>query len=198
MARVLATLAEAPEIRYPIRVLHREKPDFALCLNDSCVGVECVEAVSEEWKRIAAIRDKEFPGALVFPPMLKPGQRVFSNLERVDIASGERAGPPWVGNMAERQWAEALAHFVAGKTRKLRAGNYTDFQRHWLIVQDEWRVPVYEEDEKLEAARLCMPLLEESLRGFSFERIYVSSGPYVIRLAPAPVDIQLVRDLWGK
>lgn len=198
MARVLATLAEEPDIRYPVNLLHREKPDFALRLSDCCVGVECVEAVSEEWKHIAAIRDEEFPGALVFPPMLKPGHRVFSKSERGDIASGQMAGPPWVGNMAERQWAHAIAYFVAKKTRKLRAGNYSDFQRHWLLVQDEWRVPVYEEEDKLEAAQLCVPLLKESLGGLSFERIYVSSGSYVIRLAPGPVDIQPVRDLWSE
>ena len=198
MARVLATLAESPEIRYPVGLQHREKPDFSLQLNECCVGVECVEAVPEEWKRIAAIRDKEFPDAVVFLPMLKPGRRVFSDPERVAIARGERAGPPWVGNMAERQWAEAVAYFVAHKTRKLRAGNYREFERNWLLIQDEWRVPVYEKEDKLQAAQLCIPMLEESLGGFSFERVYVSSGPYVIRLAPGPVDVQLVRDLWAE
>lgn len=196
MARVLATLAESPELQYPLNLRHREKPDFGLRLGERSLGVECVEAVPEEWNKIAAIRDKDFPDALVFLPMLKPGRRVFSIEERVAIARGEKAGPPWAGDMAERQWAEAIAFFISEKTRKLRAGNYGEFESHWLLLQDEWRVPVYREEEKQEAAQLCIPKIESLLSVPCFERIYVSSGQYLIRLAPGPVRLQPIRDLW--
>lgn len=196
MARVLATLAESPELQYPLDLLHREKPDFSLSVGGRAIGIECVEAVPEEWNKIAAIRDANFPDAPVFLPMLKPGKRVFSIQERVAIARGEKAGPPWVGKMAERQWAEAIAFFISKKTRKLRARNYGEFDRHWLLMQDEWRVPLNREGEKQEAAELCLPMIDALLAPPSFERIYISSGEYLIRLAPGPVALQPIRDLW--
>jgi hypothetical protein len=72
MARILATLVDSEELRYPLKLLHREKPDFELQIAGQSIGVECVEAVAEEWKKITAMRDRGSPDALIFTPMLRP------------------------------------------------------------------------------------------------------------------------------
>lgn len=196
VARLLATLAETNQLSFPLQIEHREKPDFALHLPDGSIGIECVEAVSEEWAQIRAIRERDFPDAMIFLPMLSPGQKKFSIKERVAIARGEMAGPPWVGNMAERQWAEAHVHFIAEKTAKLRRGNYSDFKRNWLLIQDEWAVPVYRLEERQEAAKLCAANIEHLLEPPSFSHIFVGNSSWLIRLAPGPVEVFAVRKLW--
>lgn len=196
-ARLLATIADSNAVAFPLRLEHREKPDFALHLPTRSVGIECVEAVSEEWAQIDAIRERDFPDALIMLPMLKPGQKRFALEERIAIAKGKKAGPPWAGNMAERHWAQALAYFIEQKTMKLRAGNYTDFSENWLLIQDEWRVPVYRQEERLEAAELCVSQISHLLQPPAFSFIFVGSSKWLLRLAPGPVQINLMRDLWN-
>jgi hypothetical protein len=178
--------------------LHRDRPDFALRVGEHTFGVACAEVVAQKWKRILAIRDKCFPDAVVFPPMAKPVETSRDDAEQVAIARGEQCGAPWVADMAERQWAEAHAHFIAKKVRKLRAGNYDAFARHWLLVQDEWRVPVANQHEKEQAARKCIAKIERLLDEPTFAAVYVSSGEYLLRLNPQPLVVLPIRNLWRK
>lgn len=195
-ARLLATLADTDEVAFPLQLVHREKPDFALTLADVTVGVECTEAVSDEWAQIDAIRERDFPESMIMLPKLKPGSKRFTLEERVAIARGEKSGPPWVGKMAEREWAEALAYFIEQKTKKLRAGNYAAFAQTWLVVQDEWRVPVYRFEERFEAALLCAELIRPLLLAPAFSRIYVSNSRWLVRLNPGPVEVRAIRSVW--
>jgi hypothetical protein len=196
-ARLLASLAETVEITYPLKLIHREKPDFALEMDGKTIGVECTEAVSKEWAQIDAIRERDFPESLIMLPMLKPGIKKFSLQERIAIAKGEFAGTPWVGGMAKRQWAEAQAYFIGEKTKKLRAGNYSDHAEVWLAVQDEWRVPMYGQEHTQTAAQMCLELLRPMLATPSFTRIYVSNSNWLVRLHPGPVEVRPICRLWN-
>lgn len=196
VARMLATLAAGDSLQYPLRVEHREKPDFALYGPADAVGVECVEATHPEWVAIQAIREKDFPEALIFVPMLRPGERKFSTEERVQIARGDRAGPPWVGNMAERQWAAGIAYFIEQKTEKLRKGNYADFKSVWLLVQDEWPAPVHYPEGYAEAASLCAAAIASCTVAPCFSRILVGNSRWLITLFPGPVAVEPMNDLW--
>ena len=195
-ARLMATLARDSELTYPAQLHHREKPDFALRQQEKTIGIECVEAVSNEWAHINVLRETDYPEALIMLPMLKPGTDTFTRQERVQIAQGLRSGPPWVGDMAERQWAEAISYFIEGKLQKLRSGNYSEFSECWLLVQDEWRVPLYRPEHKRKAAELCVQRLQDVAEGQSFERIYVCSGESLIRLSPFPSTTTPIHNLW--
>lgn len=195
-ARLLSTLADTPSIEYPLRVEHRDRPDFVLHCPTKQIGIECTEAVSDEWAHIDAIREREFPDSLIMLPMLKPGERTFTNAQRAEIASGRSSGPPWVGNMAERQWAQAISHFVGRKTKKLREGVYDLDRETWLLIQDEWRVPVYRAEERVEAAELCVAQLDSHLTAPAFSRIYVADGKWLLRLVPGPIEMLPIQDLW--
>lgn len=195
-ARLLSTLAETGLLSYPLRIQHREKPDFGLFSAGGAIGIECVEAIPQEWAQIQAVRAKDFPQALIFLPMLRPGETKFTIQERLEVARGERAGPPWVGNMAERQWAQAVAHFIGIKTRKLRKCDYADFDSNWLLIQDEWPVPLHDEDERMEAAFLCAALARSYLEGHCFAHIFVGSSRSLVHLHPGGPKAYEMRDLW--
>lgn len=195
-ARLLSTLAEADMLSFPLCLEHREKPDFGLLLPEKAVGIECVEATHTEWAQIQAIRENDFPDALVFLPMLKPGEINFSKDERIQIARGERSGPPWVGSMAKQQWAEAIAYFVNLKTEKLRKGNYSEFGENWLLVQDEWPVPLYRPEERLEAATMCLSLMRSLVRPPCFTNIFVGNSSWLLHIRERGVEMHEMRDLW--
>ncbi len=196
-ARLLSTLADTPLIEYPLRVEHRDKPDFTLNFPTKQVGIECTEAVSDEWAHIDAIRERQFPDSMIMLPMLRPGKRTLTDAQRADVASGRRSGPPWVGNMAERQWADAISHFVDRKTAMLRDGIYGMDRETWLLIQDEWRVPVYRPEERMEAAQLCIAQLGDLLIAPAFSRIYVANSKWLLRLAPGPIEMLPIRNVWG-
>lgn len=197
-ARLLSTLADTDELTFPLEIAHTDRPDFTLTMAGTKVGLECTEAVSEEWAQIDAFRERDFPEAMVMLPMLRPGKASFSLEERLAIAKGEKAGSPWVGKMAERQWAQAQAHFIEAKTKKLRAGNYSAFgsENVWLLIQDEWRVPVYGREQVLDAARRCMELIQPLLAPPAFGRIYIGNSKWLVRLVPGPLEIRAMRNLW--
>lgn len=196
-ARLLATLADSSHLVFPLTLEHREKPDFSLSFPDCTIGIECVEAVPKEWAQIQAIRERDFPNTMIMLPMLKPGQATYTMTERLEIARGERDGPPWVGTMALRQWAEAQSHFIEQKTLKLRANGYSDYTDNWLLIQDEWPVPLFGEQERREASELCVEMIAPLLSLPAFSHIFVGSSSWLIRLAPSPVRLWSTRDLWS-
>lgn len=196
-ARLLATLASTGALSFPLRLVHREKPDFALHGLTGALGIECVEAIHEEWAQIQAIRERDFPEKPIFLPRLKPGRESLSITERVEFASGERMGCGWGGNSPEIEWAEAIAHVVNEKTKKLRNGNYSEFNRCWLLIQDEWPVPVHSYEDYVEASNRCGELMSKFELGSDFERVYAANSRWLVQLVPAPIRVQPVRDLWA-
>lgn len=198
MARFLATIAESKLVCYPLTIEHRDKPDFALRHQNGEIGVECVEAVPDEWYRIQEIRDRDFPDALNFGQHFQPGKRVFTDEERIEIANGSRASYPWVGNMAEEEWAKAMEHFIGSKTNKLRSGNYSEFQNMWLLIQDECRVPIHSEEDVREAAKMCLTRISEFLVSPCFSTIYICCMGWLLSFENGRFTMKPILDLWRK
>jgi len=196
MARFLATVADTHLIRYPLVVEHRDKPDFVLQYYAERIGVECVEAVPEEWYEVQAIRERQFPEASNFLQMYKPGKRIFTKEQKIEIANGSRMGPPWVGSMAERQWAEAMEYFIRLKTGKLRSGNYSKFPRMWLLIQDEWRVPIYSIEDVHEAATICLSRIADLQEIPCYSAIFVCCRSWLLCFEQGHYTIAPIRDLW--
>lgn len=192
MARFLATADAQGLLSYPLCVEHRDntgKPDFILSLPNDKIGIECVEAVPQEWYEIQAIRERQYPHALNFGHRFKAGARTYTHAEKHAIASGESAGPPWMGNEPEQEWAEAHAHFISEKVAKLRNGNYEPHKRLWLLVQDEWRVPVTGVDDRVQAAQLLLPRVSELLNEPSFEQVFICSSPIMLTFRPGKLEV---------
>lgn len=209
MARFLATIAESKRVCYPLTVEHyfsqsckqdSNKPDFGLSQPNGKIGVECVEAVPEEWYKIQAIRERKYPDALIFGQRFQSGKdaRSFTNEERENIANGSRTGSIWVGNMAEKQWAEAMEYFIGNKTEKLRADNYSEFSNMWLLVQDEWRVPIITSD--LDEVQLAVELLLKRIDKFfiqpCFSAIHICCGDWLLSFKKNDFTIEPIRNLW--
>lgn len=196
VARLLATLAATDTLNFHIALRHREQPDFALTLPGRAIGIECVQAIHQEWAHVIAKREIDYPEALITMPWFRPGQQTFTPEERERIARGEGQGSVWVGPMAKQHWAEGHYHTLADKTAKLRSGNYDEFSENWLAVQDEWPAPLYRPEEKLAAAEICADLIRSLLEPPAFSHIFVGRNEWYVRLHPRPVQRLHVPPLW--
>lgn len=195
MAHLLATKAE-DLFSYPISVVHREKPDFAINQGGVSIGVECVEAVPEEWYEIQAIKERKFPNSRGSFNKYTPGQRSLTKAEKEESAAGRGASYPWMGDAPEKEWAAAMAYFINAKTKKLRVGNYSDFQENWLLIQDEWRVPVYDADDLSRAVEFLLPLMEGAWVLPCFDRIFVKANRWMLSFTPGGYKMEATRNLW--
>jgi len=199
MARFLATAYTQGLIDVPISINHRDNtgnPDFLLSFGGTEIGAECVEVVPQEWYAIEAIRRRDFPGAMTFSHRFEPREHVYSKSQKMNIASGSTSGPGWVGDEPEREWANAHAYFVEDKVQKLRKGNYQPLNRVWLVMQDEWRVPVSTVDEKLLALSLLLPMLPNLLSRPSFERIFICSNSILFDIRSTEWNVYPLENWW--
>lgn len=203
-ARFLATLAANNELSFPMKIEHRDSPDFALQLPEKLVGIECVEAISQEWSQILAIRDRDFPEAIidVIKTPLKPDHlddkkaRQARIRDRADAAKGETPGTAWVGSMPMQYWVDLHTHFISEKIALLRNGNYSDFEENWLLIEDGCQAPVWGVAEKLKAAELCLHRITPLLQPPSFSHIFIGDSLGLIRVHPAPIQHWAIHDLW--
>lgn len=196
MAHLLATKAE-DLFSYPISVVHREKPDFVINQGEVFIGVECVEAVPEEWYEIQALRERKNPNAVIFANHYTPGLKSLSKIEKEECAAGRGSSYPWMGDAPEREWADAMAYFINEKTKKLRAGNYSEFQENWLLIQDEWRVPIHSAADLLKALNSCLPLIKENWIRPCFNKIFIHARKFLVTLTSEGYTIKATPDLWG-
>jgi hypothetical protein len=199
MARLLATMARTDRLSFPLQVVHSEKPDFILRMPTGQVGVECVEAVPTEHYEIEVLREKLYPDALNFGQRFQPGKENFTRAEWQAIAKGDLAGPPWMPSAAKKNWIAAIMQWViAGKTAKLRKGNYSMNSTTWLLVQDEWPNPLHFYPERVrDAGEELLEVLTPLLTPPAFQAVFIASGDKLLCFQNDCLDVKDVRDLWS-
>lgn len=197
MARFLATKASLGQLRFPIDVVHGEKPDFKIKLAGEEIGAECVEAVPNEHYHIEDIRERHYPEAMNFQQKFSPGEQTFTFDEKHDIASGSYAGPPWMSDEMKRNWIGAMEFFVADKTLKLRNGNYCESGLIWLLVQDEWPNPLHFYPQKIrEAAGDLLLRLAPYFAPPAFAAVFIASGNQLLSFQGGQLVVGQICNLW--
>lgn len=139
MAAWLAVSAE--QLAYPLRVHSSERPDFLLSAPGLAVGVECMEVVPEELKRLQTqLRDIN-SGWL--RPVLAPGEHDWdwSNplLQRLLAAKGGRPG--FNGEDPAALWLAVMRWAVAKKRDVIGREGFARQPRNVLLLHDNWPLP---------------------------------------------------------
>jgi hypothetical protein len=199
MARFLATAYIHALVTPQISVEHQDNtgnPDFLLEFNGNRIGVECVEVVPQEWYAVEAMRNREHPESMTFLHRFQPKDHLYTNSQKISIADGSSYGEPWVGNAPEAEWADAHAFFIEDKVKKLRKGNYQPEERLWLLMQDEWRVPVTTVEQKILALSMLLPKLPHLLAKPSFERIFICSSSIMFEVSAVAWNVYPLENWW--
>lgn len=197
VARMLATILNSNLLSFPLQVEFRDGPDVALHMQGKSIGVECTDAIAEEWAEILDLRASDFPRAIISLPRLKPGLRTLTQDDIRAYASGTKFGPPWVGKEVEQDWAKAMIHYVSKKLEKLRSGAYSEYSENWLLVHDEWVMhPASVAEQQLAASLLAR---EHSII-FSkpcFTRLFIESSNWLTFLTEDTYEVRSIVDLWN-
>lgn len=194
--RALATLSESRLLSFPLTIEFRDGPDVALHMPTGSIGIECIDAIAEEWAEILDLRAREYPNEGIFLPRLQPGVRSLRPADIRAYASGVKAAPPRIGDEIERDWSQAILYFADKKLAKLRRGAYPNFSKNWLLIHDEWVMrPVTAEKQRL-AASLLAAASTPLFCGTCFSEIFVEGSKWLTCLSKASVDVTAIVNLW--
>lgn len=197
MARFLATAAKTDKIKFPLNLVHGDRPDFVLGFGGSEVGIECVEAVPEELYEIEILHETQYPEALNSGQKFYPGESAFTWNEKHLIASGNISAHPWMPKAARQNWIAAMVHCINGKTEKLRQDNYSSQATMWLLIQDEWPTSIrFYSAQLCEAAFECANFLIPLFVAPCFQAIFIASGSHLICYENGQVNVCEICDLW--
>ncbi len=109
-----------------------------------------------------------------------------------DIARGINPSDGWEGDAPEREWAEAMLYVLTQKSQSFSKPGYRLFPTNWLLIYDNWPVPV----ELPEAATRLTELLKEPGVQPSFHRVFVESDKTICDFHGLSYSAQPMRELW--
>jgi len=102
---LLATLAKAGQLTYPVSVAHRDRPDFLLEAGSIKIGVEVTEAISEQYASATALAEREGLSDSVAPGHFGWGAPKRSAAELRELLRAERlVSDGWAADRPEQEW----------------------------------------------------------------------------------------------
>ncbi len=148
IVRLLGTLPRKPS-DFPLRLTKRERPDFLVQCGVRMIGVEHTEAISENAAKEAFLRSKGHGPDVYFVRQASVDEPRKSSKQLITEIEADRSGPAWVGDSVEREWAAAMAHFIAQKVASTNGAGFDLFEENWLLVYDNWIAPGLEREKGL-------------------------------------------------
>ncbi|MGN0858577.1 MAG: hypothetical protein ACI4NW_05290 [Stenotrophomonas sp.] len=131
----------AGRLAYPLRVHSSERPDFLLSAPGLAIGVECMEVVPEELKRLQT-QLREVNSGWV-RPVLAPGEHDWdwSNpmLQRLLAPRGGRPG--YDSEDPEGLWLAVMRWAVTKKREVIAREGFSRQPHNVLLLHDNWPLP---------------------------------------------------------
>lgn len=194
--RLLASLATADCLGYPVGVIHRDKPDFLLQFGNRPIGLEFTEAVSQEDAEIDALATRMDKSILLFSDQFKRDTPKRTAKQRREIIKNPPpGGPGWGDDRGIPEWVEWMMSFIEKKTGDLAKPDFDRRDENWLLVYDNLPVPFARDALKR------WPDLNEVLNRYfaddrHYDKIFVDSASTLAEFTPTGWTIQLIVDLW--
>ena len=132
--RFLATLAQTDCLFYPLELVHNDKPDFWLHYDAYEVGIECSEAVSQEWSETDALLEREGRHVMLSENNFRIGTPKRTAVERREICNSRPSGPGWGDNGMEREWAIGINRCIIAKVDAFRNPDFQKYHENWLLI----------------------------------------------------------------
>lgn len=133
---LLALPSEA--FSYPLTLTKQEKPDFILSLAGRNLGIEHTEAASQKDAHIQAVQGALRDAGAPIPPyhFIEPRHPNDKPVSRKEAESYEYESDGFVGDGVERNWVEAMKHFIQAKLDKYPSYEATTSKA--VLVYDNW------------------------------------------------------------
>jgi len=185
---LLAVSCSGP-LGFPVRVEHRDKPDFLLSWRSGRIGIEVTEAVHPDAAEITAYRNKNKITNIRFVECWLPGQTPLperskreERKEKIqEIAHGRGNPLPCMGDKMERDWVIVMKHVIEKKARKFAQNDFIKYDQNWLLIYDDWDGLSGVSLE--ESTSMLQDWLLRSEEDMPFERIFVLKNKSVFEFA---------------
>jgi hypothetical protein len=173
VCRLLSTLANQGMIQYPLSIIHRDRPDFALQMGPTQIGLEVTEAIPTKFANDAAVSARKSPGRCLHSP-----------------------GGGWIGNAAEGCWAKYMVYVVESKLVKLANKEFQKFQRNWLMIYDNLPIPSIVLAEAEQNLQLSLAPLWQSVP--AFDTIFIEREQKIVQINSQEIQHYKINDLWDR
>lgn len=195
ICRLLATLNQEGGLRFPLKLTHRDRPDFELVQGGSSTGIEITEAITQDYSSCLALAERIKPDAVIDMSLFHPDSPRKTTQElREIIASSSLTGSGWAGSFAEEDWASFIGDVISGKQTKLEKVGYRKFPVNWLAIYDNLPLPnVNLADAVALLAPKIAPLWSRKL---SFDAVFIERGPVIVELTRSKSAHHILVDLW--
>lgn len=193
IAHMLSALLGKDRLLYPIELIQRERPDFLLKANDVEIGIEHTEAVPQNEAQKTALRDKVDGPEVYFISRHQPGKSKKPAKELIKEIQANYPGSGWAGDAAEREWSNAMLHFIKGKVNTFTKEGFEKFKQNWLLIYDNWSLPALYQEKAVE---LLLPKIIGSNCFDSFCTVYIITGNVVCEFSNTGIMQHEIYDLW--
>lgn len=166
---------------FPLKIIHRDKPDFLIesSLND--IGIEFTESIPEQLARAQAILEKHFPGGHLEPSSFKwdtPERTKSEILEILKKSQVRLIGQGYTGNQIEAEWSKGIVECIINKTVKLNKNGFDAFDKNWLLIYDNQTRAFLDKEYVSNKINLLLSDYWKDNQDIKFEKIFIESGNY--------------------
>ncbi len=193
IAYMFSSLLGKGRLSYPLELIQRERPDFLLKTNGVQIGIEHTEAVPQNEAHKTVLRDKVDGPEVHFISHHQPGEPKKPAKELIEQIQANHSGPGWAGDSVEREWSEAMFHFVKGKIETLAKEGFEKFKQNWLLIYDNWSLPALDREK---AAQFLLPKTIETNCFDNFDSVYIITGNLLCEFSNTGIVQHEINDLW--
>lgn len=195
ICRLISTLSEYGRLAFPMSLTHGDRPDCLLSAGFVDIGVEVTEAVPPQWAEFCALRDREFPNALLELAQFRWGsvEKTIDETREI-LCSNQLTALGWAGDSVEREWAGYIDGAIRSKNEKSKKQGFVRHSQNWLAIYDNLPLPnVYVTD----GLKYLLPMIQDTWsHRHSFDRVFIEHGPVVVAIGAGEHEILELKDLW--
>lgn len=193
IARLLSTLVGKGYLSYPLNLHKRERPDFLLITDTHQIGIEHTKAIPQNEAKKDVLREQGNSPEGYFASHNLPGEPIKTKKTLLKEIEENRADDGWVGDSSEREWAQAMLNTINKKLTTLLKDGFESFDRDWLLICDNWNVPLLQHHE---AASLLLKSVDGSGALDRFELIFIITGNDICEFSTKGLQFFEVNNMW--
>jgi hypothetical protein len=166
---------------FPLKIIHRDKPDFLIESFINNTGIEFTESIPEQLARAQAILEEHFPNGHLEPSFFKwdTPERTKSEILEILKKSQERLiGQGYTGHQIEEEWSKGIVECIINKTVKLNKNGFDTFDKNWLLIYDNQTRAFLDKEYVSNKINLLLSDYWKDNQDIKFEKIFIESGNY--------------------
>lgn len=188
VSSLIATLASADSIAFPIDLSWGDKPDFVLAMDGDPIGIEVTEAIPSSYAHYAALASREFPGAMMEPSLFRYDQEPMDATEMRSFLSSRRLqSPGWTGDECEINWSRWVNDSIVAKLNCIGGEDFEVYPKNWLAIYDN--LPLVGVDVSRAVSMLESTMDKLWAREPSFDEVFIHCATVLVRLNPRGWDL---------